>query len=62
VIYVGKVPTLLGTVVNIPENMHSVEEISHAKAQRRKALPRSSGFLCAFAPLREKFPELKALR
>jgi hypothetical protein len=25
-----------------------------AKAQRRKALPRSKGFLCAFAPLRER--------
>jgi hypothetical protein len=24
------------------------------KAQRRKALPRFQGFLCAFAPLREK--------
>src|SRR5215216_5117224 len=29
------------------------EEDSHAKAQRRKALPRFQGFLCAFAPLRE---------
>jgi len=30
------------------------EKIAHAKAQRRKALPRFKGFLCAFAPLREK--------
>jgi len=31
-----------------------MEKISHAKAQRRKALPRFKDFLCAFAPLREK--------
>jgi hypothetical protein len=30
------------------------EKISPAKAQRRKALPRFLGFLCAFAPWREK--------
>ena len=29
--------------------------ISRAKAQRRKALPRFRGFLCVFAPLRERF-------
>jgi hypothetical protein len=29
-------------------------KISRAKAQRRKALRVSEGFLCAFAPLREK--------
>jgi hypothetical protein len=32
------------------------EKIFHAKAQRRKALPRAEGVLCAFAPLRERFP------
>ena len=31
-----------------------MEKISHAKAQRRKALPRFKDFLCAFAALREK--------
>jgi hypothetical protein len=31
-----------------------LENVSHAKAQRRKALPRFQGFLCAFAPSREK--------
>jgi len=32
----------------------SLAQISHAKAPRRKALPRFNGFLCVFAPLREK--------
>jgi alpha-N-arabinofuranosidase len=31
-----------------------VKKISHAKAQRRKACRAPSGFLCGFAPLREK--------
>jgi hypothetical protein len=30
------------------------EKMLPVKAQRRKALPRFQGFLCAFAPLREK--------
>ena len=30
-------------------------EMPRAKAQRRKALSVSQGFLCAFAPLREKY-------
>src|SRR6185369_4013418 len=33
----------------------SSEKVSHAKAQRRKALPRFNRFRCAFAPLREKY-------
>jgi hypothetical protein len=32
-----------------------IDNISRAKAQRRKALPRFHGFLCVFAPLRESF-------
>jgi hypothetical protein len=31
------------------------QNISPAKAQRRKALPRSGAFRCAVAPLREKY-------
>jgi ABC-type branched-subunit amino acid transport system substrate-binding protein len=34
------------------------KKYSRAKAQRRKALPRFHGFLCAFAPLRERSPFL----
>jgi hypothetical protein len=30
----------------------SLAQISHAKPQRRKALPRFNSFLCVFAPLR----------
>jgi len=32
-----------------------MEKISHAKAQRRKALPRCEEFLCVLASLREKY-------
>jgi hypothetical protein len=35
-----------------------IKNITHAKAQRRKALPRFQGFLCAFAPLREKYSHI----
>jgi hypothetical protein len=35
-----------------------IKNITHAKAQRRKALPRFQGFLCAFAPLRENISHI----
>jgi hypothetical protein len=36
-------------------------QISHAKPQRRKALPRFNSFLCAFAPLRGNLSLAKAI-
>ena len=37
------------------------EKIAHAKAQRRKALPRFKGCLCIFAPLRQTYSPHQAL-
>jgi hypothetical protein len=41
--------------------LEGLAQISHAKAQRRKALPRFNGFLCAFAPLRGNLSLAKAI-
>jgi hypothetical protein len=39
----------------------SLAQISHAKPQRRKALPRFNSFLCVFAPLRGNLSLAKAI-
>jgi hypothetical protein len=41
--------------------LEGLAQISYAKAQRRTALPRFNGFLCAFAPLRGNLSLAKAI-